>query len=107
MDMLSRRLQTVADDNGGDLNSEVAVKEMRRIGPVSLTGPVAVTVATRTWLEERVGLRWNALTGILDGGRSKLVEDILILPITGFRYVLLSIVSVSITLTRSFTSFST
>jgi hypothetical protein len=53
--------------------------------PLKLTGPEAVTVATRDWLAEQSGLRWNSLTGLNDGGRSKLVLDTLVLPITAFR----------------------
>ncbi|KAL7933320.1 glycosyltransferase family 32 protein [Trichoderma chlorosporum] len=52
--------------------------------PVTRTGPVAVTEATSWWLEEHDGLRWNSLTGRLDGGRAKLVGDTIVLPITGF-----------------------
>ncbi|KAF5566168.1 ankyrin repeat domain-containing protein [Fusarium napiforme] len=52
--------------------------------PLKRTGPAAVTLATKSWLEERMGFRWTSLTGVKDGGISKLVEDILILPITGF-----------------------
>ncbi|KIX94597.1 uncharacterized protein Z520_09643 [Fonsecaea multimorphosa CBS 102226] len=84
MDTLQRRLEDVATRNRGDINAPEAVRELRQIGPLSLTGPVAVTVAAKTWLEERTGLRWNALTGSADGGQSKLVEDVLVLPITGF-----------------------
>lgn len=53
--------------------------------PIARTGPAAVTLATKAWLEERIGFRWNSLTGVSDGGKSKLIEDVLILPITGFR----------------------
>ena len=87
MDKLFSQLHTVADDNYGSLDSPAAVKELRRIGPLALTGPAAVTAVTQAWLHEQVGLRWNALSGLFDGGRSKLVQDVLILPITGFRYV--------------------
>ncbi|KAF5536938.1 ankyrin repeat domain-containing protein [Fusarium phyllophilum] len=52
--------------------------------PLKRTGPAAVTLATKSWLEDLVGFRWTSLTGVKDGGKSKLVEDILILPITGF-----------------------
>ncbi|PNY26820.1 Initiation-specific alpha-1,6-mannosyltransferase [Tolypocladium capitatum] len=52
--------------------------------PLTRTGPAAVTLATSTWLEKKVGFRWNALTGLKDGGRAKLVSDVLVLPITGF-----------------------
>ncbi|KAK6444547.1 hypothetical protein ACSS6W_007506 [Trichoderma asperelloides] len=55
-----------------------------RYDPVTRTGPVAVTEATKWRLEEHDGLRWNALTGLKDGGKTKLVGDVLILPITGF-----------------------
>lgn len=58
--------------------------------PVTRTGPVAVTEATNGWLEKNSSLRWNALTGLKDGGKSKLVGDVLILPITGFRCAFLS-----------------
>ncbi|KAK9235759.1 hypothetical protein V1525DRAFT_347693 [Lipomyces kononenkoae] len=51
---------------------------------VDLTGPVQFTTVIRTWLEAETGLRWDALSGRYDGGRSKAVLDILILPITGF-----------------------
>lgn len=53
--------------------------------PLTRTGPAAVTHTTMLWLEKQVGLRWNALTGLRDGGRAKLASDVLILPITGFR----------------------
>ncbi|XEV04904.1 hypothetical protein FSHL1_010191 [Fusarium sambucinum] len=53
--------------------------------PLKRTGPAAVTLATKSWLEDHVGFRWTSLTGIKDGGRPKLVNDILILPITGFQ----------------------
>ncbi|POR31074.1 Initiation-specific alpha-1,6-mannosyltransferase [Tolypocladium paradoxum] len=52
--------------------------------PLTRTGPAAVTLATSTWLHKEIGFRWNALTGLKDGGRAKLVSDILVLPITGF-----------------------
>ncbi|KND87159.1 Initiation-specific alpha-1,6-mannosyltransferase [Tolypocladium ophioglossoides CBS 100239] len=52
--------------------------------PLTRTGPAAVTLATSTWLEKKIGFRWNALTGLKDGGRAKLVSDVLVLPITGF-----------------------
>lgn len=86
METLTRVLQSIADDCGGDLRSPDALRTLRRIGPLSLTGPAAITAATQNWLKTQSGLRWNALTGLHDGGRIKLVEDVLILPITGFRY---------------------
>lgn len=60
------------------------------VDPANLTGPIAFTDAVRTYLETEGDLRWDAVTGLQDGpggGVSKLVEDVLVLPITGFRYV--------------------
>lgn len=60
------------------------------VDPVNLTGPIAFTDAVRTYLEAEGDLRWDSVTGLQDGpdgGVSKLVEDVLVLPITGFRYV--------------------
>ncbi|OJI97993.1 hypothetical protein ASPVEDRAFT_161006 [Aspergillus versicolor CBS 583.65] len=57
------------------------------VDPVNLTGPIAFTDAVRTYLEMEGDLRWDAVTGLQDGpdgGVSKLVEDVLVLPITGF-----------------------
>ncbi|ODA81353.1 hypothetical protein RJ55_04318 [Drechmeria coniospora] len=59
-------------------------KATEDLDPLTRTGPAAVTLATMTWLEAEVGFRWNALTGLKDGGKSKLVSDVLVLPITGF-----------------------
>lgn len=84
MNDLSRRLDDVANRNGGDLRATGAYQELKALGPLILTGPVALTVTARNWLTERAGLRWNALTGLHDGGRTKVVEDVMILPITGF-----------------------
>lgn len=56
------------------------------LDPLTLTGPAAFTDVVRSRLEEVAGLRWHALSGLKDGGKSKLVDDVLILPITGFRY---------------------
>ncbi|KAG5655090.1 hypothetical protein KAF25_000213, partial [Fusarium avenaceum] len=53
--------------------------------PLKRTGPAAVTFATKSWPEDGLGFRWTSLTGVKDGGKSKLVDDILILPITGFQ----------------------
>lgn len=86
MKTLSQQLDDVANRNEGNLSASEAVEELRHIGPVSLTGPAAVTNATKTLLSEQAGLRWNSLTGLDDGGQSKLVRDVLILPITAFRY---------------------
>ncbi|KAL4796698.1 hypothetical protein BDV19DRAFT_360272 [Aspergillus venezuelensis] len=54
------------------------------IDPVNLTGPIAFTDSVKTYLEGKADLRWNAVTGLQDGGQTKLVEDVLVLPITGF-----------------------
>ncbi|EAW13654.1 glycosyltransferase family 32 protein [Aspergillus clavatus NRRL 1] len=46
---------------------------MRDWDPLMLTGPAAFTEAVQGVLNETAGLRWNALTGLEDGGRSCLV----------------------------------
>ncbi|KAH6603645.1 glycosyl transferase [Trichoderma cornu-damae] len=66
------------------LQKEAASYDSNRADPLTRTGPAAVTLATSLWLERDFGFRWNALTGLKDGGKSKLVADALILPITGF-----------------------
>ncbi|KAH8801408.1 alpha-1,6-mannosyltransferase [Xylogone sp. PMI_703] len=84
MDNFSAQLSNIAGHFGGTLNSQSARNATRDLDPLVLTGPVAFTVAAKTWLSESVGLRWNALSGLKDGGRAKLVDDVLVLPITGF-----------------------
>ncbi|KAJ9617972.1 hypothetical protein H2204_013264 [Knufia peltigerae] len=84
MDILTHWLGEIAAQNNGTITTPSAIKQLHHIGPLALTGPQAVTIATKSWLKGQAGLRWNALTGLDDGGRSKLVEDVLILPITGF-----------------------
>jgi hypothetical protein len=82
-------LDEVASHHDGNLTTPEAYEELDYLEPLLFTGPDAITVSMRSWLEDRIGLRWNALTGLHDGGKSKLADDIMILPITGFRYVLL------------------
>jgi mannosyltransferase OCH1-like enzyme len=82
MHYLTLHLQQISEHHGGNLKR--ASKELASIDPVVLTGPAAVTLAAKSWLAEKCGLRWNALTGLQDGGKAKLVEDVLILPITAF-----------------------
>lgn len=61
-----------------------AGEQKKEHDPLTRTGPAAVTEATMIWLKKQVGLRWNALTGLHDGGRAKLASDVLVLPMTGF-----------------------
>jgi hypothetical protein len=68
-------------------NATSIINTLQKLDPIELTGPAAITAATKQYLEETEGLRWQALSGLDDGGRSKVVSDTLILPITGFRYV--------------------
>lgn len=63
-------------------------KILKAMDPLELTGPAAITSVTKDYLAEKAGLRWQAVSGLDDGGRSKLILDVLILPITGFRYVI-------------------
>lgn len=80
-------MQMVSEEYGGQMESFSAQEALFSIDPLNLTGPVAFTDAVQTWLETNWDLRWNALSGLYDGGLSKLVGDVLVLPITGFRYV--------------------
>lgn len=59
---------------------------LRNLDPLEITGPVAITKATKDYMARVNALRWQALSGVGDGGRGKVVSDTLILPITGFRY---------------------
>ncbi|KAG5984970.1 hypothetical protein E4U55_002377 [Claviceps digitariae] len=59
-------------------------RQVNEHDPLTRTGPAAVTEVTMLWLQNQVGLRWNSLTGLHDGGRAKLASDVLILPMTGF-----------------------
>ncbi|KAG4254593.1 hypothetical protein FPRO03_06933 [Fusarium proliferatum] len=67
------------------LNTQDRETAAQNSDPLKRTGPAAVTLATKSWLEEKVGFRWASLTSVKDGDRSKLVGDILILPITSFQ----------------------
>jgi hypothetical protein len=87
LDEFRVRMKELAEPYRGNL-TEAASAGAFMEDPLKLTGPEAITVATMGWLQEDAGLRWNALTGLEDGGRSKVVGDTVILPITGFRYVL-------------------
>lgn len=88
MDNLLAEFSSIAANSNGSLTSESAQSTLRHFDPLILTGPTAFTVAAKTWLEKSAGLRWNALSGLEDEGRVKLVDDVLVLPITGFRYSL-------------------
>ena len=83
---LAHQLQKIANHHGG-LQTSAARTELQALDPLTLTGPEAVTRAAQEWLNTSAGLRWNALTGLHDGGKAKLVDDVLILPITSFRWV--------------------
>ncbi|KAL4928895.1 glycosyltransferase family 32 protein [Aspergillus undulatus] len=73
--LVARDQQTIPDQQG---------QGIEYIDPVNLTGPIAFTDSVKTYLEGKADLRWNAVTGLQDGGKSKFVEDVLVLPITGF-----------------------
>lgn len=74
----------VIDQFMKNLKSQIREQSSLRADPLTRTGPAAVTKATQMWLEKTSDVRWNALTGLTDGGRSKLVEDIMVFPITAF-----------------------
>jgi hypothetical protein len=86
------QLRTLANDAVADAKkSGKKLTSLEKAYAVERTGPVAFTNAVRSYLEMKVGLRWNSLTGREDNGKVKLVADVLILPITGFRYVVLAL----------------
>lgn len=87
IDRLLATMQAVSEDNDRRLELYSAQQALYSIDPLNLTGPVAFTDSARGWLKTEWGLRWNALSGLADGGLSKLVGDVLVLPITAFRYV--------------------
>lgn len=73
---------------GGETPDQADIRKiLKAMDPLELTGPAAITSITKDYLAEKAELRWQALSGLDDGGRSKLVLDVLVLPITGFRYV--------------------
>ncbi|KAF9886714.1 hypothetical protein FE257_011228 [Aspergillus nanangensis] len=82
VDYIRGQLDTVS--SSGQLAWTKEFQQLMEVNPVRATGPAAVTGTVQKWLEEKAGLRWNALSGLEDGGISKRVEDVLILPITGF-----------------------
>ncbi|KAL3457299.1 glycosyl transferase [Aspergillus heterothallicus] len=82
LDNLAATLQDISSKHDGNLRSLAAQRELSNMDALTLTGPAAFTVAVRRWLEATNRLRWNALSTNPD--RSKLVGDVLVLPITGF-----------------------
>ncbi|KAK9350237.1 hypothetical protein V1523DRAFT_464840 [Lipomyces doorenjongii] len=78
---ISTRYLSVVDADVKSLGRE---NRLRDAYAVDLTGPAQFTKVIKEWLDLVAGLRWNALTGLHDGGKSKTVTDVLILPITGF-----------------------
>ncbi|OKL63205.1 hypothetical protein UA08_01419 [Talaromyces atroroseus] len=75
MQKLYSALNEVANHHAGNLTTPEAYQELYYLDPLILTGPDAITVVLRSWLEDRIGLRWNALTGLYDGGKIPDVED--------------------------------
>ncbi|OBT52006.1 hypothetical protein VE04_06856, partial [Pseudogymnoascus sp. 24MN13] len=78
------RVAQLATPFGGNLTATAEAGVLAREDPLKLTGPEAITTAAMVQLEDDAGLRWEALTGLKDGGRSKAVGDTIIFPITGF-----------------------
>ncbi|KAE8345576.1 hypothetical protein BDV24DRAFT_148160 [Aspergillus arachidicola] len=84
LDLLSANLKNTSYRKSSRIHGTEGQAALNRIDPLLLTGPAAFTDAVKGWLETTTGLRWNALSGLTDGGQSKVVRDILVLPITGF-----------------------
>ncbi|GAB1211930.1 hypothetical protein ATERTT37_001054 [Aspergillus terreus] len=94
IDYIRTHLDATAPGYVGD--DDPSTRTFQRVmdsDPVSATGPAAITETVQSWLEEKAGLRWNAVTGRHDDGRSKLVDDVLILPITGFSTMCIALIS--------------
>ncbi|KAI8816656.1 uncharacterized protein EV422DRAFT_545186 [Fimicolochytrium jonesii] len=80
--MLSRHLRNILK-----VASRMSDKEMKiEQDAVGFTGPGRWTVTVKEWMDDRYGPDhlWFKLTGRFDGGKSKVIEDVLVLPITGF-----------------------
>ncbi|QMW48355.1 hypothetical protein G4B11_011873 [Aspergillus flavus] len=84
LDRLSANLRNTTSRRSSRIHGTEDQAALNRIDPLLLTGPAAFTEAVKGWLETTTGLRWNALSGLTDGGQSKVVGDVLVLPITGF-----------------------
>ncbi|EFY95201.1 glycosyl transferase sugar-binding region (DXD) protein [Metarhizium robertsii] len=81
---LDRLVDKASEAKQAALHTSTGGLSQLHYDPLTRTGPAAVTEVTRKWLEEREGLRWDALTGLKDNGKTKLAGDVLILPMTGF-----------------------
>ncbi|KAE8395933.1 hypothetical protein BDV23DRAFT_144017 [Aspergillus alliaceus] len=84
IDRLSASLDPFLHGNGSAVQIKAPQETLQDLDPLVLTGPAAFTEVVKGWLTTTTGLRWNALSGLDDGGESKVVRDILVLPITGF-----------------------
>ncbi|KAE8374510.1 hypothetical protein BDV26DRAFT_40977 [Aspergillus bertholletiae] len=84
LDHLSATIEQLTLKKSSKIQSPEDLPALQSIDPLLLTGPAAFTEAVKGWLTTTTGLRWNALTGLNDGGQSKAVGDVLVLPITGF-----------------------
>ncbi|KFY97672.1 hypothetical protein V498_01931 [Pseudogymnoascus sp. VKM F-4517 (FW-2822)] len=78
------RVAELATPYKGNLTATAEAGVLAREDPLKFTGPEAITVATMAQLKDDAGLRWEAVTGLQDGGRSKAVGDTIIFPITAF-----------------------
>ncbi|KAG5928861.1 hypothetical protein E4U42_007839 [Claviceps africana] len=78
------RLQSILNTEKQEVLQMPTGRRVNEHDPLTRTGPAAVTEITMKWLKKQVGLRWNSLTGLRDGGKAKLASDVLILPVTGF-----------------------
>ncbi|KAH9208549.1 glycosyltransferase family 32 protein [Leptodontidium sp. 2 PMI_412] len=80
----TQRVNQLAKPYGGNVTTAARAGVLKKEDPLKLAGPEAVTAAAMEWLQEKTGLRWDALSGLKDGGRSKVVGDTVIFPITAF-----------------------
>ncbi|KAL4820374.1 hypothetical protein BDW67DRAFT_192405 [Aspergillus spinulosporus] len=82
LDNIVAILQDISSKYDGNLLSPSAQRELYDLDPLTLTGPPAFTLAVGQWLESTNQLHWDALA--TNAEQSKLVGDVLVLPITGF-----------------------
>lgn len=78
------RIAALTDPFGGDIVAAYRSGVLHEQDPLSFTGPVAYTAAAKEVLNETYGVELESLTGLHDGGQSKPIGSILVLPITAF-----------------------
>jgi hypothetical protein len=95
IDHFGSKMKELATPFGGNMTKLEESGMLKKEDPLALTGPEAVTVAAMEYLQNITAAapgrgnetwRWEALSSLGDehGGRTKVVSDVAILPVTGF-----------------------